>query len=143
MWENTAPLDHWKFWAHLDVKLCTGAGFVKGAGYRVKTGYNIAGFYEYVGARMLLKGRMGKAMASLGLVEITRRQCDAAEYMPATFEEWKTMKETGKWKYDHVAKYMDEIDEYIAAAYYATTYEMKDMRKDVSIIKATMKTALR
>ena len=137
MWENTAPYDHWKFWCNLDPVLGTENKVTTPYPYLCKkTGYNIAGLYEVIGDRMLKIGRLAK-VTPVG----ERLYC--AEYMPDTLEEWTTMHTTGKWQFEFVAPYMTGITPESAAAYYATTYTMRDLRFDVKVIKAAMKTMKR
>jgi len=137
MWENTAPYDHWKFWCNLTPVLGTENKVETPFPYLCKkTGYNIAGLYEFIGDRMLKIGRMAK-------VNPTEDRLNMAEYMPDTLERWTEMHTSGKWDYEFVGPYMVSVTPEIAAAYYATTYTERDLRADVKVIKAAMKTMKR
>jgi hypothetical protein len=97
-----------------------------------KNGYRISDLYDIIGDRMVTLGRMGEhTLEPLAL--------QAAEYMPDTVEEFLQSKATGKWKYDFVAKYMTSVDEELARKYYASSYDMKSVKKDVACIKEAMK----
>ncbi len=143
MWENAAPFDHWKFWCHLTVQ------FAPEAEPKVettkpwackKTGYNIAALYEYVGERMLKVGRMALAFQRAGQkTHLSYDSAHAAEYMPPTFEEWVALNKSGKWEHDFIAKYMEAVTPEVAALFYGTKYEMRDLRRDVAAIKTAMK----
>jgi len=135
MWENSGPRDHWKFWGDLDAQVGADCKVVSPRLWECrKTGYNFAALYEIVGERMVATGRMGKHTTDYNA-------CHAAEYMPATLEEFRSNKASGKWQYDFVAKYMESVSDDLAQKFYATTYTMRDLRKDISSIKAAMKTA--
>jgi len=163
-WENTAPIDHWKFWVKLNVEhapyhqpsVITGC-----AGLCKKTGYGIASLYPIVGDRMLSYGRMGRALESLPpnvLQDLAESETpkaafdrykeptldiiiDAGEYMtPMTLETWLNAKNTNTWEPPWAAEKMFPVDDSIAALFYKTTYTMKDLRSDVKDIKAAMKT---
>ena len=151
MWENAAPLDHWRFWA--DLRVCVDPAsppqVAMDAGYtlpwRQKTGYNIAALYPIIGDRMLSLGRMGKALEASGLgldLEASGGPLrSACEYMgQMTFQDWREQKASGKWAQPWIAEYMKAVSIDLAEAFYATQYAMKDMKKDVAAIKAAMKT---
>jgi hypothetical protein len=145
MWENTAPMDHWKFWCHLEPKV-GGCRVVLNANrfvpYRQKTGYNIAALYEYVGDRMVAYGRMGRALQSLGINEPGRETIEGGEYLAplANMQEFEKALDAGNGVSDYVRSKLANVDREHAAAFFATRYEMKDLRKDVALIKAAMKT---
>lgn len=92
--------------------------------------------------RMVQKGRMGLALAHLGR-GYEYGAVHAAEYMPATYEEWAGLKASGKWEYDFVTKYMESVSDELARAYYdhVKTYDVKEMKADLDQIKAAMTTA--
>lgn len=127
-WENTTPYDHWKFWAYLDVEL--GEPKVISKKYAKKKGYALSSLIKYVGDRMIKIGKLGLFTEE-----------GNGEYMPDTFEEWKTSKETGKWKWDFLSSHMEPITEEIAKQYYESSYNLNDLRKDLKVIKEAMKTA--
>ena len=169
MWENTMPNDHWQFWADLDVEYAPfhqpSVVALLGDLLCKKTGYNIAGLYEYVGDRMLTQGRMGRALASLppnvlgdlatsvtpmGTPEHPYTSwtldliIDAGEYMSAmTMEDWVKAKATNTWAEPFIAQKMIPVDDALAAIFFKTTYTMKDLRSDVKDIKAAIKTVKR
>lgn len=108
-------------------------------------GYNIASLYPIVGDRMVQLGRMAKAWRSLGHVNLKNFVYIEAE-MPATIDEFyaKVANIT------HLAAALNDkvpvfatINADLVRAYYDTVYTMKDLKKDVAIIKAAMKTAVR
>lgn len=132
MWENTAPHDHWKFWAHCEVAEGEPKLVCEGYNRPVKTGYNIAGLLPHIGDRMLKAGQMGIAGGD-------ERACRGAEYMPATLAEFLECQSTGSWKHDFVRDYMAGVDAEVAEKFYATTYTIKHLRADIKAIKAAMK----
>jgi hypothetical protein len=134
MWENAGPRDHWKFWCGLTVDVGDVAKVETTRPWECKkTRYGIASLYPIVGDRMVNVGRMGT-------VTLNHDALYAAEYMPATFAEWAAKKASGKWPYDHVARYMEAVYPEIANAYYKSSYNVKDMKRDVAAIKAAMRT---
>lgn len=148
-WENTRPLTHWKFWCHTTAKVDPSSVphviVNKNAhGYCYKKNYNIVGLMNikfddgtYVlRDRMLKYGRMAKAATALADCNVNFR---TAEYMPATFEEFRTSKTNGKWQYDFVAKYMENVSEELAAKFYESTYTVKELKRDLLEIKMAMK----
>lgn len=153
-WENAAPYDHWKFWCRLNVE------FRKGETARVetdspylclKTGYNIATLYEYIVDRMLAKGRIARAAEAIGMTKLTRELADASEYMPETMADWcalissrgghqvSTPQGVSSYTFGKVAAVPYEL----AESYFKTSYQMKDLRADVKLIKQAMKTVKR
>lgn len=137
-WENTAPHDHWLFWCHLEARVAN-----LGDACEVKTshpwkckkvGYNLAGLYEYVGERMVATGKMGRLTTEEAALH-------AAEYMACmSFDTWKAAKDSGKFKNEFVGKYMESVSEELARGFFAVTYGMKELRKDIAMIKMVMKT---
>jgi len=84
---------------------------------------------------MLKVGQLAKAVGT----GVVKGGGNAAEYMPTTLEEFIKNKETGKWKYDFVAKYMENILVEDAKRFYTTQYTMKDLKQDLKSIKLAMK----
>jgi hypothetical protein len=146
-WENAQPSHHWEFWSGLDAKLGVGPARVVSDERAVKTGYNIAGLYQYVGDRMLAYGRMGRVLEREDVQQYTRAEdfekiVRAAEYMPTTLDAFRTLvAEAGTDRLTSSSHYLKAVHDEVAKAFYATTYEMKDLRRDVASIKAAMKTA--
>lgn len=137
MWENALPRDHWRFWCELSAGVGDKNVVVTDVPWMCKkTGYNFAApaLFDAIGDRMLKIGRMAKVNDYEG-------RLSAAEYMPDTLEEWQEMHSSGKWQYDFVRGYMENVTPEIATAYYAATYTKKEFLADVKIIKAAMKTA--
>lgn len=136
-WENARPLDHWRFWCNLEVCVGGDAKVVATNQYACqKTNYNLNALKEYVLDQLLATGRMAKA----GSTEYSTR---AAWYMPASLQEWEAAKESGKWKYDFVAKYMEHVSHDLALAFYTTEYTERDLNKDLKAIKEVMKTVVK
>lgn len=132
MWENSRPYDHWKFWCNLKVAVGTENKVTTDCAWKCgKKNYNISSLFPIIGDRMLKIGKMAKACG----FGVDRR---VAEYMPDSFEEWKACKASGNWEYEWTKKDMEAVTEEQAAAYYATSYTMKDMKEDVKLIKAAM-----
>lgn len=151
-WENARPLDHWRFWINLEVRLGTEAKVEAQNPYAVrKTNYNLFAPKEFILEDMLQIGRMGCAGA-------TDNTCRAALYMPATFEEFLTKKENGGFAClyiandgqgaseclalacQYIAKCMEGVSHDLARAYYATEYTERDLNRDLKSIKEVMKT---
>lgn len=130
MWENSTPWEHWVFWSKMTPEL--GAPKVEADQRPVKDSYNFAALIPIVGDRMVKSGRMA---AAGGTPEDARH----AEYMPETYEEFMRNKETGSWEQDYIKKYMEPITPELAKKYYATKYDMKDLKRDLMSIKAAMK----
>ena len=133
MWENSAPHDHWKFWARCVVAEGEPKLVCEGYNRPVKTGYNIAGLLPIIGDRMLKAGQMGLAGGD-------EAACRGAEYMPSTLADFQQSRLTNTWKYDFVERYMASVTDEIAEKFYTTVYTMKDLKADIRSIKAAMKT---
>ncbi len=142
MWENASPRNHWKFWCNMDVEFGPEAIIMGSPGYCPKSAYALDRLHQCkLGdgtdvrrERRLATGRMAKAGGDCNNRNVLR----AAEYMPKTIEEWAYQAAHG-WKYEWVAKYMDNITLEFAEKYYATTYTMKELRADLHLIQDTMK----
>lgn len=142
MWENSGPRDHWKFWCNLEVKKGPEPKVLTDRPWECrKVGYNIASLYEIVGDRMVRLGQMGRAAEKIGMEALSYDQAHAAEYLPATLEEFHKLRDgVTKHQYDFAQKYIEAVTPELAEAFYATAYTMKDLRSDVKAIKAAMKT---
>lgn len=135
MWENTKPHDHWKFWGQLETEIGKDLKVTTDRPWECKkVGYDFAKLIEYVGAEMLALGRMAQ------ITGVTDRMLQAASYMPATLEKFNECRATGKWQYDFVAKYMEVVSDHDAEMFYAAEYTEKQLRLDLKVIKAIMKT---
>ena len=150
MWENSYPHDHYKFWCGLAVAVddedrvdyedVGPERCVYGLSRLANLKWNDDGTPDENGQvyilrdRMLNKGRMGKATGCFDY-GVTH----AAEYMPATFEEWIQSKEANSWEYDFVSKYMEKVTLDMAADYYATEYDLTEMKADIKRISNAMK----
>lgn len=133
MWENSRPSDHWQFWHRLDADIGMEPHVVMtGFGGPRRSGYVLTSLIEYVGERMVNIGKLAKAGCPTDA-------CRAAEYMPASFEEFVVLKQTGGWQHDFIANYMQPITTQIAEAYYKMNYTLKDLRADLKVIKQAMK----
>jgi len=149
MWENSRPFNHWQFWCRLNVVSGETTEFIRTKDltgtWLTKRSYAISRLHQlkyedgkYVlRERMLACGRLSRAGAT------SRQQLEASEYMPATLEEWKQCKASGKWEYDFVEKYyMSEITDEIATNFYTkVSYTLKDLNADLKIIKHGMSLA--
>jgi hypothetical protein len=137
MWENTVPLDHWKFWGRLDSAVGADNKVETDKGYLcMKTGYNIAGLYKHVGERMLGHGRMAKA---LGRVEERYRGASEVLHELGTLEAFDEARErdlADTW----FKEKLDRVKRADAELFYITEYTMRDLRADVARIKRAMKT---
>lgn len=132
MWENARPDDHWMFWH--DLKIAKGAPAVKvqSGGSPSRTSYGFAGLLPVIGDRMVALGKMGTITDDEDMLH-------AAEYMPATLEEWTKGKETGKWPYSFVGNYMAKITPEIAERFYRTNYSMSNLKSDLKLITTAIK----
>lgn len=143
MWENSGPRDHWKFWCRMDVVEGAVAGIVSvPTGYENrcrKNRYGFASLIPHVGDRMLNMGRMARASQKIGAPAPTDEQLRAAEYMPLTMFAFCEGMATKTWEHDFIAKYMENVSFKLAAAFYESTYTMSEMKKDIKLIKDTMK----
>jgi len=160
MWENTAPHDHWKFWHRLRTVVNAGAppsvklDEGKYAPYNQKTSYGISGLYPIIGDRMLAIGRMGRVLSTVVDIDVvgspdyeTRYGKDspfdaclhAAEYLQGLGLEaflgrsWDT-------ESNYQARYLRAVDDETARRFFSTNYTMKDLKADVALIKAAIKT---
>lgn len=106
-----------------------------------KNGYNFSALYDTFGRRMLAYGRMAKA----GADPTDRDLIEAAEYMPTTLREFELFKIIGFSPRIALGSYqaarLDRVSHHLAKCFYVTTYDMKDLRRDIRLIKSTMKTA--
>ena len=151
MWENSRPFDHWRFWC-CSITVLPGdeLAFVPTRDYTgtccTKKSYALARLYqlkfykdgEYVlRDRMLAMGRMAKACDDVTNTSLIK----TAEYMPASFDEWKKNKASGEWKFDYAAHQMESVSHELAKKFYAATYTMKEMKSDIGLIKRAMKLA--
>jgi hypothetical protein len=135
MWENSRPHDHWKFWGRLEAKVGTELKVETIRPWECKkTAYNLNALLEYVEDRMLKVGRMAMVLG------VTANDLQAADYMPATYDEWLANKASGKWMYSFVEGYMEKMDQSTAFTFYALEYTETDLRRDLRAIKAAMKT---
>ena len=134
MWENTCPLDHYKFWCCMDVQIGDESKVTSTAWCR-KNGYNFAALFPIVGDRMLAYARMAKA----GADPKDRELCSAGEYMPPSFEMFLRERAMHSDEGDYMGKYLARVGDELAKAFYATTYTMRDMKADIKLIKSTMK----
>lgn len=142
-WENSRPHNHWQFWSDVDVEFGPVARVLGDTGWCVKNAYALLRLPQMkfedgtyiLRDRMLRMGRMAKAGANPN----DRNVLSAAEYMPETLLEWTTRANAGSWEHDFIAKYMSALTPELVEAYYATTYTLKEMRKDLTLIHTTMK----
>jgi len=151
-WENTMPLDHWKFWYDLETVYTPGCAphVETDVPYLcLKKGYNIAGLYEYVGDRMRNYGKLGLAAQRLGMTAVDKKIIKAGEYMPVCLNVFKWLRD-GTYTYaaggdypEYHKNYHDAVPMELATEYYKTVYLMKELRSDVRLIKAAMKTVKR
>lgn len=144
MWENTRPLDHWKFWHRLEIKQGASPEVkVTSAGsyHCRKNAYNLGALVSFLGDRMLAYGRMGRA----GADPLDRQVIDAAEYMPPTLEEFRAVKSRcGEPEgVSYREQKMQLVSDELAQRFYETTYTLKDLRADLKSIKVAMKTVPR
>jgi hypothetical protein len=144
MWENSAPHEHWKFWCGLDVQLDPGGEpRVESSWQRPKkTGYNIASLYPIIGDRMLADGRIARAAAKMTNNTLTWAPSyfRAAEYLGGmTLDDAMRYRTERPHHFSHVQEHLMEVPETVLKQFYATTYTMRDMRKDVALIKRAMK----
>ena len=137
MWENTRPLDHWKFWCRLYVNVGPAKLVTENRHACRKTSYNFNALIELLGDRMLACGRLAKA----GCDPTDRALLHLAESLPKTLEEYRECLVTGKfpaaWCGDDLAKMPLDL----VLAFYETEYTLKDLKADFKLIKSVMKQA--
>lgn len=122
LWENSRPHDHWEFWNRLTPSLGEAPALQTNIpGVCSKRSYALTKLLPIIGDRMVKLGRMGTAANT----QLTGNQRSAADYMPATLVEWTSLKESGKWQHDWIAKYMADVSPALAAAYYNCVYTVK------------------
>lgn len=142
MWENTVPLDHWKFWCRLNVAYAPSSPphVRTEIPYAcLKTGYNIAGLYKYICDRMLSLGQMTRAAEQLGRTALLKsEEAQAAEYMPNSKAQFQSLLAEDKIS-SYVRGNLSGLSTDLVDAYYDVKYEMKDLRADVRCIKQAMK----
>lgn len=159
-WENSVPHDHWKFWCRCEAVVGEQTGVVMAPdSWRgpTRTKYNVTnlanmkwhedemgrfgdGKDPYIlRGRMLAYGRMAKALASLGRPLKGSNLREAADYMPAEMYLFRACKASGIWKHEHVAKYMEPVDEALAAAFYEATYTVDELKADLEAISEAMR----
>jgi hypothetical protein len=137
-WENAKPDDHWLYWTNLKTRF--GQPEVQSTGRPLKTGYNLVGLIEYVGDRMLCYGRFGKAVGNdifyMGN-EVRNTIEDLPENGPFDLDYYKDKQIIEKnWR--NKDYYWAGLDQDAIDKYYATKYDMKDLRRDLAIIKQAM-----
>ena len=135
MWENSAPRGHWQFWSRLEASVATQGEDCKvtASTYCDKNSYGLTRLLEYVGDRMVALGRLAKAAATLSSApSIGYEQRIAAENMPNNYECFLHLAD---------ARTRSAVSDELAAAFYATTYTERDLRKDLKLIATAMKTA--
>ncbi len=162
MWENTAPHDHWEFWHRLRTVVNVGAPAGvkldegKYAPYNQKTSYGISGLYDIIGDRMVAYGRMGRVLSTVVDIDIvespdydTRYGKDstfdacvhAAEYLQELgLDRFLAEKAAGAFSEPWTERYFKHLDEGTARLFFATRYDMKDLKADVRLIKQAIKT---
>lgn len=133
-WENSRPEDHWKFWSDLNV--AQGAPGVIADQYPQKSNYALGSVIQYIGDEMVNIGKMATATGS-----DDEKLMRAAGYMPDTFEEFMSAKESGQWRYQFLSDYMTSVTPEIAEKFYNTKYDMKDLKSDLRTISKAMKSA--
>lgn len=135
MWENSSPDDHWEFWHSLDVAVGPEDKVVTDTPYLCKkTGYNIAGLYEYVVDRMLAVGRFGRATQRID----EGRDAEYLEHVK-DMAEFTAKRQSSDW----ISTHLNKISFEDAEEYFLTDYDMSDLRADVRRIKKAMKTVKR
>lgn len=126
MWENSGPDMHYRFWCDLEVVQGQPGVETDFPWKCLKTGYRLGALYEYVGDRMVRKGRMGAALGRM----LSYEESYASEYMPNTYEEWV--------RRDKGDSYMHHVTDEMARKYYTTVYTMKDLKDDMRAVKKAM-----
>lgn len=145
MWENSGPHNHWQFWCRLDVTVGPKATLDTKGAWVAKNAYALTRLHQekFDDGKYVLRDRMvACARLAIAGVDLNDRQTlHAAEYMPATLAEFRANKASGKWQYDFVNKYVDNISDEIAVKFYEATYTLKEMNADLKLIMSTMKLA--
>lgn len=143
-WENTHPLDHWRFWHSLDCVVGPETKVVACVPSNQKKNYDLNRLIDVVGRRMIQQ-----AKGALVMGEIDHETINMFEYFPETFDLYKQLFEDNfsvngskNWKYAYLfLKRFDKLHFEIAEAYYSTSYNDSDLKKDLALIKRAMKNA--
>lgn len=135
-WENTKPYDHWKFWNDLSVGI--GVPGIKASGYPKKTGYNLSALIEYVGDRMLIYGKAGKAGITNSF-KIKGFEYAGEDLLSKGYDavEEYCLKNSNK----HGVKYISVLSEKDIEQYNSVTYKESDLKKDLAAIRKVMSMA--
>jgi hypothetical protein len=152
MWENTTPHGHFKFWCMLEAKHVPDADpiVLDSSGYCMKSNYNLLKLLDLgkedaahrfcVRDRMIAQAKMALALKKLGLA-LDYGSMHAAAHMPETLDAWRASAATWTWDADFIAKYMEDVTDGLAFEFYAAKYDQRDLKRDLALIKAAMKTA--
>lgn len=149
MWENSTPRNHWVFWVSLDLKLDRDRKpvVIPSPGHRpLKNNYSLQNLHRLrypspddrfiLRERMIGTGRMARAGANM----LNRNVCELGEFLPETFEEFKSMRAADRWPgYDAQKHIIANIDPELIKNYYATRYTLKDLNNDLKLISEAMK----
>lgn len=129
-WENARPHDHWRFWVGMKAvygELCVTSLMTNRC---TKTNYNFEALIRDGGDRMRATGRMVRAGANADDKDVL----SAAEYMPATLEEWTERKANNRWEQAYVGKYMAFVTPERARRFYSSKYSAHDLREDCRLV---------
>jgi hypothetical protein len=155
-WENSVPHDHYKFWCHVKTEVGDKSGVVLGHNnwsHPKRTTYNIVnlanvkwdkedgreGDDRYIlRSRMLQHCRLALAQQKLGR-PLDTQTCRHAKYMPEKLYQFQACKASGIWEHDFVGKYLENVDEELAQAYYAAEYSVDQLKADLKSIQDAMR----
>jgi hypothetical protein len=134
MWENTRPHDHWKFWGQLETEIGKDLRVTTDRPWECKkVGYDFNALIDVVGDEMLALGRMAQ------IAGVTQGMLYAARYMPGSLEKFNEMRAKDSWP-EYAKTYISVVSDHDAEMYYAASYSGSDLRRDLRVIKAVMKT---
>jgi len=143
MWENSRPYDHYKVWCGVKTKFGRPGGNLKE--YPRKTSYNFGALKKYIGNRMLVIGKFGKASGKDVFNFINSEvRCtieDLPLIGPVNLEVWKAERiKKSDWR--KAEYYWKGLTQELIDKYYNTVYTGKDLDNDIRIIKDSMAKAV-
>lgn len=137
MWENARPSNHWVFWAGLNVAV--GPSEVTSTARCSKKNYNLVSLKEHIGERMLIIGRIGKAIGAEA-VNLGDGVDSILELFPTEQFNFREFKLKTIMMNDHLNRdsYWQGLNQNTVDKYINTTYIERDLNEDIRLIRNTM-----
>ncbi len=138
MWENTRPLDHWKFWHTLepvyekDISLVEAQFPWKCSKFR----YDFNRLIPIVGDRML-------SVCKMSQIDLRQEVLRAVAYMPSNMREWLELKAiSSSYLLSDPKRYIGDsmvlISQEMAAMFYESPFTIQDLRKEIKLVREVM-----